>query len=67
MGNYIAIGAVFAMWAAIIGGVIGWFLNLFHCLAYIGGGHPDDSTVEVAVRLVGIFTLLPGAILGWLL
>ena len=49
-----------------LAGITGWFLNLFHCLAYIGGGNADDSTAEVVMRIVGIFTFLPGAIAGWL-
>ena len=61
-----AIIAIGAIWGVILTGVTGWFLNLAHCLSYIGGGHPDDSTAEVVMRIVGIFTFLPGAIAGWL-
>lgn len=49
-----------------LAGLLGWFLNLFHCLSYIGGGNADDSTAEVVMRIVGIFTFLPGAIAGWM-
>ncbi len=45
--------------------IVGWFMNLFHCLAYIGGGNVDDTTAEVVIRVVGIFTLLPGGIAGY--
>lgn len=61
-----AIIAIVAFWGVILAGVTGWLLNLAHCMAYIGGGHPDDTTAEIVMRIVGIFTFIPGAIAGWL-
>lgn len=61
-----AIIACTALWIVVLGGFTGWLLNLAHCLAYIGGGHPDDTTAEIVMRIVGIFTFIPGAIAGWL-
>lgn len=66
MGKLSGIIAVCAIWGVILASVTGWFLNLAHCLSYIGGGHPDDTTAEVVMRVIGIFTFLPGAIAGWL-
>ncbi len=48
-----------------LGLVVGWFMNLFHCIGYIGGGNVDDTTAEMAIRIVGIFTFLPGGIAGY--
>lgn len=45
--------------------VVGWFMNLFHCIGYLGGGNVDDTTAEMVVRIVGIFTFLPGGIAGY--
>lgn len=66
MGKYFGLLAVFTGWGIFIAGWIGWFLNLAHCLAYIGGGNASDSTAETVIRIVGIFTWLPGAIAGWM-
>lgn len=66
MGKYFGLLAVLGLWVMFIGGWIGWFLNLVHCLAYIGGGNASDSTAETVIRIVGIFTWLPGAIAGWM-
>lgn len=66
MGKFLGIAAIISFWVVFIGGWIGWFLNLAHCLAYIGGGNASDSTAETIIRIVGIFTWLPGAIAGWM-
>lgn len=66
MGKYFGLLAVFTGWGIFIAGWVGWVLNLFHCLAYIGGGNASDSTAETVIRIVGIFTWLPGAIAGWM-
>lgn len=64
MGKVLA-GAGFLYVALLIAAVVGWFMNLFHCLSYIGGGNVDDTQAEVIIRIVGIFLLLPGAIAGY--
>lgn len=63
MGKLISVCFIIGVFLA---GWTGWFLNLAHCLAYIGGGNADDSTAEIIMRIVGIFTWFPGAIAGWL-
>ncbi len=45
--------------------IVGWFMNLFHCIGYLGGGNVDDTTAEMVIRVVGIFTFLPGGIAGY--
>lgn len=66
MGKYLGLFVAFSAFGIFIFGWIGWFLNLAHCLAYIGGGNASDSTAETVIRIVGIFTWLPGAIAGWM-
>ncbi len=65
MRNGMGITAFLVYIVLVIALVVGWFMNLFHCIGYINGGNVDDTTAEVVIRIVGIFTLLPGGIAGY--
>lgn len=55
---------VLACLAIIVGAVIGWMLNIFHVIGYIGSD-TTDTIAEVGVRIVGIFVPFIGAIAGY--
>lgn len=61
----LGLGVIMLYQVLVIAGIIGWIMNLFHCIAYIGGGNVDDSTAELVVRVVGVFLFIPGAIAGY--
>lgn len=47
--------------ALIIGGLVGWVLNIVHIIGAASG----PLTTLLVLRIVGIFAFPLGAILGW--
>lgn len=58
-----SIGAtmVIAYLAAIVGGLIGWVMNIVAVVHMVGG----PMTTMLVARIVGIPVFILGAILGW--
>lgn len=62
---FVSLGIVgyITYFAIIIALLIGWFLNIG---TLIGMRHTDDFTLEILLRIVGIFIGPLGGVMGWL-
>ena len=61
MFENIGVGVALLWLAAILGGIIGWVLNIVAVVHAIGG----PVTTMFIARIVGIPVFILGAVLGW--